>query len=59
MFLFVGHFEAKTVSSVRAFFAENLEPFSDLADDSVLSSAQCIITLSGACNNRGVNVFTV
>ena len=55
----MGHFEAKTVSSVRAFFAENLELFSDLADDSVLSSAQCIITLSGACNNRGVNVFTV
>lgn len=50
MLLFVGHFEAKTVSSVL---------FSDLADDSVLSSAHCIITLSGACNNRGVNVFTV
>ena len=47
------------MSSLRAFFADNLEPFSDLADDSVLSSAQCIITLSGACNNRGVNVFTV
>lgn len=47
------------MSSVRAFFAENLELFSDLADDSVLSSAQCIITLSGSFNNRGVNVFTV
>ena len=47
------------MSSVRAFFAENLELFSDMADDSVLSSAQCIITLSGACNSRGVNVFTV
>ena len=55
----MGHFEAKTVSPVRAFFAENLELFSDLADDSVLSSAQCIIALSVACNNRGVNVFTV
>ena len=46
------------MSPVRAFFAD-LELFSDLADDSVLSSAQCIIALSVACDNRGVNVFTV